>query len=81
LVKELIGRTKALLRPCPHSSAADLAARASKTIDWALWVCVLRRGDLGDTFGDAKKSSDCSHFTKGHAGLRHAKWTRIHPYK
>jgi hypothetical protein len=81
LVKELIGRTKALLRPCPHSSAADLAARASKTIDWALWVHVLRRGDLGDTFGDAKKSSDRSHFTKGHASLRHAKRTRIHSYK
>ena len=81
LVKELIGGTKSLLRPRPHPSAADLTARASKTIDWALWVHALRRGDLGDAISDAKKSSDCSYLTKRHAGLRHAKWTRIHSYK
>jgi hypothetical protein len=81
LVKELIGGTKALLRPCPHASAADLTARASKAIHWALWVHVLRRGDLGDTFGDAKKSSDCSYLAERYAGLRHTERTGIHSYK
>ena len=81
LVKELIGSTKALLRPCPHPSAADLTARARQAIDWPLWVHVLRRGDLGDTFGDAKKSSDCIYLTERHAGLRHAERTRIHSHK
>jgi hypothetical protein len=81
LVKELIGGTKALLRPCPHASAADLTARARQAIDWALWVDVLRRADLGDTFGDAKKSPDCSYLAERHAGLRHTERTRIHSYK
>jgi hypothetical protein len=81
LAKELIGRTKSLLRPCPHSSAADLTTRARQAIDWALWVHVLRRSDLGDTFGDAKESSDCSYLTERHAGLRHTERTRIHSYK
>jgi hypothetical protein len=81
LVKELIGGTKALLRPCPHSSATDLTARASKAVHWALWVHALRRGDLGDTFGDAKKSSDCSYLAERYAGLRHTERTGIHSYK
>jgi hypothetical protein len=81
LVKELIGSTKALLRPCPHASAADLTTRASKAVHWALWVHVRRRGDLGDTFGDAKKSPDCSYLAERHAGLRHTERTRVHSNK
>ena len=76
--KELLGRSETLGKEPPETLPADFHPAAIKTLHWASRMFESRAVDGGL---DSHPIAHRGNLAKGHAGLRHAKRSRVHSQK